>query len=190
MGLSKVYIFLRNIYNLPNNFRLKKLRKNIRIIGKGVELPLNIKISKPENLEIGSYVYIGPGAVFQSIGGINIGSGTIIGPNLKIYTANHRFRNAKSIPYDEIYDLKPVEIGQNVWFGGDVIVVPGSNIGEGSIVGAGCVVSGNIPPLSIIVGNPARIISTRDEFQYNKLKNENMIYLKLKQEGLLKPNWD
>lgn len=114
------------------------------------------------------------------MGKVFINNGTIIGPNITIHSANHNYRNAKYIPYDETFDYRPVIIGVNVWIGGNVIIVPGAEIGEGSIIGAGSVVSGKIPALSIVVGNPAKIIRKRDDKHYFELKENNRIYLKAK----------
>jgi acetyltransferase-like isoleucine patch superfamily enzyme len=166
-----------------NNKRYKYLLKKIGV-NNTVQIQKDIKISHPELLSIGDYVYIGPNASIQAIGKVTIGRGTICGPNLTIYSANHRFRDADSIPYDSVYLKKEVFIGDNVWIGGSVIIVPGTKIGEGSIIGAGTVVSGIIPPMSIVVGNPCRIIGKRDEKHYFKLKNEDKIYLKIKQKKI------
>lgn len=114
-------------------------------------------------------------------------NGVIIGTNLVIHSANHHYKNSKYIPYDETFDFKKVTIGENVWIGGNVIITPGSNIGEGCIIGAGTVVSGTIPSLSIVIGNPCKIIKNRDYDHYYRLKNENKIYLKEKIEKNLKP---
>lgn len=54
-----------------------------------------------------------------------IGSGTIIGPKLTIYTANHRYEDGNAIPYDDVLLPGKVEIGENIWIGGNVIIVPG-----------------------------------------------------------------
>ena len=107
-----------------------------------------------------------------------------------MHSANHNYKDSKYIPYDETFDFRKVTIGENVWIGGNVIITPGSTIGEGCIIGAGCVVSGIISPLSIVVGNPCKIIKTRDFNHYYKLKSENKIYLKEKIEKKLKPNID
>ena len=55
---------------------------------------------------------------------------------------------------------KPITIGDNVWLGGHVIVLPGVTIGDGSVIGAGSVVTGDIPPRSLAVGTPAKVIRT------------------------------
>lgn len=183
---------IRKVFVAILNFRIrlkfKKLKGQINI-GENVELHSDIKVSFPSKLNIESYVYIGPSAHIQALGTVTIRRGAIIGPRIKIYSANHNFRSATSIPYDENYVKRAVVIGENVWIGGDVIITPGSDIGEGAIIGAGSVVTGKVPALSIAAGNPIRIISKRDEEHYYRLKSQNKIYLKLKKEGVIKPNY-
>lgn len=167
--------------------RLKKRLKQLRQLGENYDIHYKTVIYYADRVSIGDNVYIGPNAEINGLGQVEIYSGVIIGPNLIVHSANHRFREAKSIPYDEYFDFKKVTICENVWIGGNVIITPGSEIGEGCIIGAGCVVSGKIPPLSIVVGNPCQIIKSRDKEHYEKLKDENQIYLKLKTKNKLKP---
>lgn len=170
---------LKKLYGYLIKLRIAILRKKYKINKSIIFFP-DIRISHPLNLNISDYVYIGRGANIQSISNVQIGRGTIIGPYLSIYSANHRFRDANFIPYDDIYIKKPVVIGENVWIGGHVIIVPGTVIGEGCIVGAGAVVSGNIPPFSIIAGNPCKIIGQRNTEAYLNLKQKDQIYMKFK----------
>lgn len=179
---------LKNTYNFFFNYRtIKRYNTLIKSIGinKTIQLQTDIKVDYPENLSIKDYVYIGPNARIQAIGKVKIDRGTIIGPDLRVYSANHKFRNATSIPYDKTYIKKEVIIGQNVWIGGGVILLPGVTVGEGAIIGAGSVVSKQISKMSIVAGNPAKVIGHRDEDLYNKLKEEDKIYLKLKQSNSL-----
>ncbi|MEJ8605877.1 acyltransferase [Riemerella anatipestifer] len=175
---------LKNIYY---SYRLKKKIKKIQNIGDNNDLSKDIIIYYPERVSIGSNIYIGPNAEINGLGEVEIRSGVIIGPNLVIHSANHNYKDAKYLPYDETFVFKKVVINENVWIGGNVIITPGSIIGEGCIIGAGCVVSGNIPPLSIVVGNPCRVIKSRDKEHYYRLKEQGYIYLKYKKEKKLQP---
>jgi acetyltransferase-like isoleucine patch superfamily enzyme len=177
---------LSQIKKAIRKYQLSKVR--FGHLGTGVEIQPHYSFQKAENVFIEDYVYIGPHAFISGLGGVKIFRGVIIGPRVKIYSANHVFRNARAIPYDETLDERPVEIHENVWIGGDVIIVPGAIIGEGVIVGAGSVVSGRIPPFSIIAGNPAKVISTRDEEHYQELKAKDLVYFKLKKQGDLNKN--
>lgn len=166
--------FLLNIRKEVRKARLKKLLR----LNNTISLGYDIGIANHENLMIEDYVHLGANTKIHARGGVKIGRGTIFGPNVTIYSANHNFRNALAIPYDSTYINKPVTIGQNVWIGGGVIIVPGANIGEGSIIGAGTVVSGNIEKYSIVIGNPCQIVGKRDEKEYLDLKEKDQIFIK------------
>lgn len=175
-------------YNQIKKRRFHHLKKRLKAYGEGNDLSYDIQIDFPDRVTLGSYIYIGPGASINGLGGIEIKSGVIIGPNLTIHSANHNYKTAKFIPYDETFEFRKVTIHENVWIGGNVIITPGSTIGEGAIIGAGCVVSGNIPALAIAIGNPCQVIKYRDQDHYNKLKQDNKIYLKYKFEKNITPN--
>ena len=91
-------------------------------------------------------------------------------------TYNHNHKGA-AIPYDETYIVEDTVIGDNVWFGLNVIVLPGVTIGDGAIVQAGSVVTSDVPSLAIVGGHPARQFSTRDVDHYQTLKNLRKFYL-------------
>lgn len=106
------------------------------------------------NIHIGRGVFINAGCKFQDQGGIWIGSGALIGHNTVIATLNHG-----CLP-QERHDLipKPVHIGKNVWIGSNSTILPGVTIGDNAIIGAGSVVTKDIPENMIAVGCPARVI--------------------------------
>lgn len=128
-------------------------------------------ISGKEYCEIGNNVHINDNAYIRAEGGLVIGDNTHISRNLLIYTINHDY-NGECLPYDNKMIKKPVVIGKNVWIGMNVCITPGTSIGEGCIVGMGSVVSGNIPPLSIISSPKAVEIKKRDAGHYTYLENE------------------
>ena len=130
-----------------------------------------IKIVAPENIAIADNVHIGNNAYIDGRGGIEIGTNTHISRNFVVHSSSHNYRG-KRIPYDETYDLKAVKIERNVWIGTNVIVIPGVNIGEGSIVGAGTVVTQDIPPKAIVGSQHHRIIKYREDEHYNKLNHD------------------
>ena len=106
------------------------------------------------NIKLGKNVFINACCRFQDQGGITIGDGTLVGHNVTIATLNHDYNpnNRASIT------PKPVKIGKNVWIGSDSTILPGVEIGDGAIIGAGSVVTKNVPANTIAAGNPARII--------------------------------
>ena len=107
-----------------------------------------------KNIKIGKNVFINACCRFQDQGGIEIGDGSLIGHNTTIATLNHDFNPAKR----QNLTPRPVKIGKNVWIGSDCTILPGVEIGDGAIIGAGSVVTKSVPKNTIAVGNPARVI--------------------------------
>lgn len=93
---------------------------------------------------IKDHACIHSGTLINSMGGLYIGKNTGIGYNCTIFTTQHRYRNAKTIPFDNVVELKPVIIRDYVWLGAGVIIMPGIELGEGSIIGMGSVVTKNV----------------------------------------------
>ncbi len=110
------------------------------------------------NIEIGRNFYSNHNLIILDAGKVTFGDNVFIGPNCAFYTAGHpteiELRN-KGLEY-----AKPIKVGNNVWFGGNVVVLPGVEIGNNCTIGAGSVVVKNIPANSIAVGNPCRVIKT------------------------------
>ena len=112
-----------------------------------------------KNIALGKRVFINSGCRFQDQGGITIGDDCLIGHNAVIATLQHDIdprRRSDLIP-------SPVILERNVWLGANVTVLPGVTIGEDSVIGAGSVVTKNIPAGTIAVGSPARVVRTIDE---------------------------
>jgi acetyltransferase-like isoleucine patch superfamily enzyme len=160
---------------------MSRSRRALRSLGNGVEIQPSVRFVFPEHIEIGDHVYIGPGSYLNGRGGLAIGDHVIMAPDVAIMTSMHRFRDAEMVPYDQVETLRPVRIGRCVWLGMRAMVLPGVEIGEGSIVGAGAVVTKSIPSCSIVAGNPARVIGTRDAAHYRRCIEEGRFYFKLKQ---------
>lgn len=174
-----MFNILNRIKKALHKIKLKKIK--FKEMGKNIEIAHNFKFIYPENITIMEHTYIGPNCTIYAHAEIFISRGTIIGPNLTIYSANHNFsENATSIPYDKKLNKSEICIGENVWIGGNVILLPNTKIGEGSIIGAGSVIAKEIPPFSIVVGNPAKIIGQRNITKYKELKEADLIYMKEK----------
>lgn len=119
------------------------------------------RIEYRRNLRIGKNSAWNWGCWINALGGIEIGSNVIIGPYCIIHSANHTFDDIARPIILQGYEKKPVRIGDDCWLGANVIVLPGVTIGRGSIIGAGSVVTKDIPPYSVAVGNPAKVIRSR-----------------------------
>ncbi|MGH8153801.1 MAG: sugar O-acetyltransferase [Rhodanobacteraceae bacterium] len=107
------------------------------------------------NIELGERVYFNFNCVVLDVCPVRIGDFSCFGPNAQIYTALHplnaRLRRCKEIG-------KPVEIGSDVWVGGRAIILPGVRIGSRAVIGAGSVVTRDVPESVLAVGNPCRIV--------------------------------
>ncbi len=113
-----------------------------------------------DNIEIGEKVGFNFGCYVNGFGGLTIGENTIIGPYTMIHTANHEMATDRLIP-EQGWNLGPVAIGAGCWIGMGVCILPGVTLGDGCVVGAGSVVTRDVEPYSIAVGNPAKTIKSR-----------------------------
>lgn len=112
-------------------------------------------------IEVGDDVYIGPGAVFSAIKGICIGSNVMFGPGVTIMGGDHRMELA-GLPMSALVEKSenddlPISVECDVWIGANVTILKGVRIGRGAVVGAGSVVTRDIPAYAIAVGAPARV---------------------------------
>ncbi|MCX6343546.1 MAG: acyltransferase [Armatimonadetes bacterium] len=165
---------------------LGRLRKNnpiigLRLLGSGVECDASVSVVHPERLAIGNYVYIGPRTYLNATGGLEIHDHTIISQEVAVLSSLHRYKESTMVPYDAVELLRPVTIERCVWIGLRAIIMPGVTIGEGSIVGAGAVVTKSCAAGSILAGNPARVVATRDMERYQELVDNKQFYLLKKQ---------
>lgn len=113
------------------------------------------------NIEIGENFYANHNLVILDANKVKFGDNVFIGPNCGFYTAGHPL-DAKTRNEGLEY-AKPIEIGDNVWFGGNVVVLPGVKIGSNSVIGAGSVVTKDIPEGVVAHGNPCRAVKKIDE---------------------------
>ncbi len=172
MNLSKK-IFLFGLYSYAINalFLLMELlppviRKLIfktlfKNLGKNCLIDYKTYFRYPSRISIGDNVSINRGCSFYAAYMvknvfIKIGNNVALGPHVRIFSASHDYST---------YDLRDiaasVTIEDYVWIGGEAIILPGVHVGKGSVIGAGAVVSKNVPPFSVVVGNPARVIKNR-----------------------------
>lgn len=177
------------LLNIIRYLRLVLSKRKFKHLGKNVVLPLKGTFYYQQNMSIADHVYIGPEPYIFARGGISIETNVILAPRVTIHTTNHNYDSDKMLPYDNNSFLAPVKIEKNVWIGSDVIICPGVTIGEGSVVAMGSVVTKDIPKLSIVGGNPAQIIKSRDPEIYKKLDQNEQYYLKLKYDGKINSHY-
>ncbi len=113
-------------------------------------------------ISIGSHSGIGINAYVQ--GPLTIGDHVMMGPEVMIYTSNHAIsRIDLPMSLQGHMPSRPVVIGDDVWIGARVIILPGVTIGKGAVLGAGAVVAKDVPDWAIVVGNPAKVIKLRSD---------------------------
>lgn len=117
-----------------------------------------------KNITIGKDVFINSGCHFQDQGGITIGDGSLIGHNVVLATINHDLNpeNGRKNHYAPIY------IGAHVWIGSNATILPGVSVGDWAVVGAGAVVTKDVPPFTVVGGVPARILKTLEGHSENE----------------------
>lgn len=131
-------------------------------LGENVEIAERVKVLGPGKITIGSRTRITSYVVIDGRGGLEIGQETMIGFQSIILTHTHNFRDHGAVIHQGMTS-SPVTIGDGVWIGTRVIILPGVSIGDNAIVGAGAVVTKDVPPNAVVVGVPARIIDYRSE---------------------------
>ncbi len=108
------------------------------------------------NMIVGEKVFFNFNCIVLDVTYVKIGSRTLFGPNVQIYTATHPTDYQERASGREF--AKPIAIGEDVWVGGSAIICPGVNIGDRSIIGAGSVVTRDIPADVFAAGNPCKVI--------------------------------
>ena len=132
-------------------------------LGKGVQIGSFCKIKASDGpLEIGDSVHIGVGTVISAFqGGITLGADTLVSPHCTIISNMYRHDRLDVPLREQGRDSKGVRIGRNCFLGAGTVVVDGTTIGDNVIVSPNSVVSGTIPANTILQGNPARVVLTR-----------------------------
>lgn len=133
------------------------------------------------HIEIGEGFYANTGCVMLDVGRITIGDNVLFGPNVSLYTAGHPIHPASRKSGYE-YGI-PIKIGDNVWIGGSCVVLPGVTIGNNVVIGAGSVVTKDIPDNVCAAGNPCRVIREITEedrpYYYKDRKFDDEVWEKI-----------
>lgn len=136
-------------------------------IGKHSRVDINFHCECGKHIFIGDKVIINMNCTFLDSNYITIGNNVLIAPNVQLYTATHpvsaseRFVEDWDENSEELFfrtKALPITIGNNVWLGGGVIVLPGVTIGDNCVIGAGSVVTRSIPSNSLAMGNPCKVV--------------------------------
>lgn len=146
--------------SIPNDAtgRRRILEKLLGHLGADVFIEPPFRCDYGLNIFLGDHVYMNFGCVLLDAARIDIGEDTLLGPHVQLYTATHPVDAAERIKGPEY--AKPIKLGARVWLGGNTIVLPGVTIGDGTTVGAGSVVTRDLPANVVAAGNPCRVIRT------------------------------
>lgn len=161
---AKTKALVRKFNDLPPEAMEERAALLPEIFG---EVGENVWLNPPLTLAMGKYVSIGSGTYanmnFTLIDDwkITIGKNCLIGPNVTLCTTGHPVHPAHRL--DGMYSF-PITIGDNVWLGGNVIVLPGVTIGENSVIGAGSVVTHDIPANVVAFGSPCKVYREINEY--------------------------
>lgn len=164
----------RNLLSQYNSFtynqkkeKTEALKQLFGSMGNNVSVGLPFICDYGKNIHIGTNVSINMNCTFVDCNKIEIGNNILIASNVQIYTATHPVELSDRLTpnwnpdsgeyFCRTYAL-PVKIGDYCWIGGGVIILPGVSIGEGTVIGAGSVVTKDIPANCVAVGSPCRVI--------------------------------
>lgn len=162
-GLGLKHLIASDLCAKYNRIRPSNISKRQQLLGKilgrmGYDCYIepSLQCSYGFNLEVGDHFFANSNCFFMDDAKITFGDHVFIGPNCAFYTAQHPIhpvqRNRK------IEQALPISVGNNVWFGGNCVVLPGVNIGSNTVIGAGSIVTKDIPDNVVAVGNPCRVL--------------------------------
>src|ERR1700757_3131295 len=135
--------------------RRELLLERFAHVGEGAEIRPRFHCDYGLNISLGAGVFLNFNCVILDVVAVSIGDKTQIGPSVQILAADHpRYPAARAAGLEF---GRPVSIGRNVWIGGGAIILPGVSIGDEALMGAGSVVTRNIPAGAVAFGNPARM---------------------------------
>lgn len=149
---------LFEIHSLPPGEPEKQLlfKKLLGSTGESFVIEKGFHCDYGYNIHIGENFYANVNCTILDCAEVKIGKNVLFAPNAGIYTAGHPLDTTLRVAGQEF--AYPVTIGDNVWLGAHVAVLPGVTIGENTVIGAGSVVTKNIPANVVAVGNPCRVV--------------------------------
>lgn len=136
--------------------RTEILRELLGSLGEDSAIRPPLRVDYGSQIRVGSGVFVNFGLIALDVVDITIGDDVQIGPNVQLLTPLHPLE--AGLRREKWENAAPITIGDNVWLGGGVIVCPGVSIGANTVVGAGSVVTRDLPAGVLAVGNPARVV--------------------------------
>ncbi|KEF61280.1 acetyltransferase [Exophiala aquamarina CBS 119918] len=141
--------------------RYKKLTQIFGKVGEDAFIEPPLVLDYGCNISIGERFYAGMNTVILDCSLVLVGHRVMFGPNVSIFAATHE--TEVSSRRENIEFARKVAIGDDCWIGGGTVILPGVTIGKGCTIGAASVVSKDIPPWSVAMGSPARVVKTVQE---------------------------
>ena len=153
--LAIKWLFFQTTLPWPPSFRSTLLRLFGAQIGQGVVIRANVNISFPWHLHIGDHVWIGEDVMILSLAQVTIESHVCISQRTFLCTGSHDYRK-------ETFDLitRPITLRQGSWIAAQAFIAPGVEVGQGSVVSAGSIVTSSVPDHTVVRGNPATKIKS------------------------------
>ena len=167
LNCLNLFFELNNISPLKKELRGKYIKNIINEIGDGFDILSPFFCDFGENIHIGTNFYANHNLSILDGGKVTIGDYVFIAPNVVITTAGHAIDPSQRDKGLEI--ALPITIGNHVWLGANVTILPGVTIGDNVVIGGGSVVTKDIPSNVIAVGNPCRVlrkITDDDKYKY------------------------
>lgn len=153
---KKLFRAYNNLADDEVDARCDIMQKLFRSVGKNVWIEPDFRCEFGKNIILGDDVYINFGCVMLDCGLITIGNNVLIGPNVGLFSGNHTIDAEERAAGGLI--PKPITIGNKVWLCGNVSIVPGVTIGDDTVIGAGSVVTRDIPAGVVAAGNPCKVV--------------------------------
>ena len=162
-GANPLAILRAALGGVRSHRRARELLRSFGAAGDGCYIYTDGVFLNPSNIYVGSDVQIGPEAWFSAVEAtITVCDKVTVGPRVAIITGDHNTGQLGAFVHDVIIkrpeDDLPVVIQNDAWIGYGAIILKGVTIGRGGVVGAGAVVSRDVPSYSVVVGNPARVV--------------------------------
>ena len=149
------------VFNSSSNARARCLPYFLKGLGKNTVIQHGFRITSPQFVSIGSNCSFGQDVFITGGGGVRIGDWVGLGPDVKIWSVNHRFDDANRPWMLQGWNHSEVVIEDDVWLAANVFVMPGTTIGRGAIIAASSVVNKSVPAYALFAGNPGRVVGWR-----------------------------
>ena len=147
----------QSVEDIRTGPRLELVKDLLGAVGKNIWLQPPFFCDYGKNITFGDSVFLNFNCVILDVAKVTIGSFVFMAPNVQIYTAGHPldWQERRKVEFG-----KPITIGDDVWVGGNAVICPGVTIGSKSVIGAGAVVTKDVPGGVVMAGNPARILKS------------------------------